>query len=118
VTPETAECGVLGRREELRRETRKPLSVRRAMRSQPDEAGKPLESVATEVCISVEPEQLRVAVARPGDPVRGQIVAEVGLEDAEALGRDRLEKVVQSRMRAMSSSRRRTRCAVPARRTS
>jgi hypothetical protein len=82
VTPEPTKRGVLGRREELRCERRNRLTAWRTFRSQPDEAGKPLEPVGGEVCIPVEPEQLRVVLARPGDPVLGQIVAEVGLEDA------------------------------------
>jgi hypothetical protein len=118
VTPETAECGVLDRREELRRERTASLARRSALGAESEVSGEPLEPVGGQVCIPVEPEQLRVALARPGDPVLRRLGAEFGLQDAQAVGRYGFEEVVQSRMRAMSSSRRSTRCAVPARRTS
>jgi hypothetical protein len=118
VAPEAAESGVLGLGEMLRREVLNRFSSRRALGSQSDEPGKLLESVVSEVGIPVEPEQLRAAVARPGDPVLGPIGSELGLQDAAAVRRDGFEEIVQSRIRAMSSSRLSTRCAVPASRTS
>jgi hypothetical protein len=118
VAPETAEGCILRRREMLWRERADGLSARRAVCSQPDVSGKGLEPVRGEVGVGVQPQELGIPFARPSDPMLGRIGSQVGLDDAKAVGRNRFEEVVQSRMRAISSSRRSTLCAVPASRTS
>jgi hypothetical protein len=66
----------------LRREMRERLSGRWVLGPQPNVPGKTLEPVRGEVGIRVEPQQLRVVLARPGDPALGRLGSEVRLEDA------------------------------------
>jgi hypothetical protein len=66
----------------------------------------------------VKPQERDSPLVGTLDPHGGRLVAEVSLEDGPAVGGDRLEEVRQSWMRASSSTRRITFCAVPPRRIS